>query len=58
MLELIAELRRSRRLPELLRSQPRARRARRRVAPWAEFDDDRRRDVLAAVDVADRVEPC
>ena len=55
-LELIAELRNSRRLPELLRTtvdRPGA--LADGVALWAEFADDDRLRVLQAVEVADRV---
>ena len=56
MLEQIAELRRSRRLPELLRSGLEPGALADGVVDWAELDEERRRDVLAAVDVGDRVE--
>ena len=56
VLESIAELRRSRRLPELLRSGLEPGALADGVVTWAELDEDRRRDVLAAVDVAERVE--
>jgi ATP-dependent Lon protease len=55
-LELIAELRRSRRLPELLRTVAAPGALADAVAIWAEFDDDDRLRVLHAVDVADRVD--
>ncbi|MGH9270842.1 MAG: AAA family ATPase, partial [Ilumatobacteraceae bacterium] len=55
-LEPIAQLRRSRRLPELLRSGPEPGALADAVVSWAELDEDRRRDTLAAVNVADRVE--
>ena len=48
VLEAIAELRRSRRLPELLRTAPRPGALADAVATWAELDEDRRREVLAA----------
>ncbi len=55
-LSVIAEIRGSRRLPELLRmtSDPGA--LADAVAVWAEFGDDDRRRVLHAVDVGDRVD--
>ncbi|MEM1333436.1 MAG: LON peptidase substrate-binding domain-containing protein, partial [Actinomycetota bacterium] len=56
-LELIAELRNSRRLPELLRStvdRPGA--LADGVALWAEFADDDRLQVLHAVDLGERVD--
>ena len=56
MLESIAQLRRSRRLPELLRSGPEPGALADAVVTWAELDEDRRRDVLAAVGLAERVE--
>ena len=56
VLESIAQLRRSRRLPELLRSGPEPGALADAVVTWAEFDEDRRRDVLAAVGLAERVE--
>jgi ATP-dependent Lon protease len=56
VLESIAELRRSRRLPELLRSTAEPGALADGVVTWADFDEDRRRDVLAAIAVADRVE--
>jgi ATP-dependent Lon protease len=55
-LQLIAELRNSRRLPELLRSIDEPGRLADAVALWAEFSDDDRLRVLQAVDVADRVD--
>lgn len=55
-LELIAELRNSRRLPELLRSVTSPGQLADSVALWAEFNDDDRLRVLLAVDVADRVD--
>jgi ATP-dependent Lon protease len=55
-LELIAELRRSRRLPELLRSGLDPGALVDAVATWAELDDDRRAEVLATVEVGARVE--
>jgi ATP-dependent Lon protease len=54
-LELIAELRRSRRLPELLRTVSHPGALADAVALWAEFDDEDRLIVLRAVDVAERV---
>ncbi|MFK7916913.1 MAG: endopeptidase La [Ilumatobacter sp.] len=55
-LELIAELRNSRRLPELLRTVNDPGQLADSVALWAEFNDDDRLRVLQAVDVADRVD--
>lgn len=55
-LELIAELRNSRRLPELLRTVDSAGQLADSVALWAEFSDDDRLRVLQAVDVGDRVD--
>jgi len=55
-LELIAELRNSRRLPELLRTVDSPGQLADSVALWAEFNDDDRLRVLQAVDVADRVD--
>ncbi len=54
-LELIAELRNSRRLPELLRTVNSPGQLADSVALWAEFGDDDRLRVLHAVDVGDRV---
>jgi ATP-dependent Lon protease len=56
VLESIAELRRSRRLPELVRSTSEPGALADGVVTWADLDEDRRRDVLAAIAVADRVE--
>ena len=56
VLGVIAELRRSRRLPELLRSASHPGALADGVATWAEFDEIARADVLAAVDVGDRVQ--
>ena len=56
VLELIADLRRSRRLPELLRRNLDPGALADAVALWAEFDDAARLAVLRAVDVAARVE--
>ena len=56
MLEPIAELRRSRRLPELLRTGLEPGALADAVVTWAELDEGRRREVLAAVDVAERVQ--
>ncbi len=56
VLESIAELRRSRRLPELLRSTAEPGALADGVVTWADLDEDRRRDALAAIAVADRVE--
>lgn len=55
-LELIAELRNSRRLPELLRTVDNPGQLADSVALWAEFGDDDRLRVLLAVDVGDRVD--
>ena len=55
-LELIAQLRNSRRLPELLRTIAEPGALADAVALWADFDDDDRLRVLQAVDVADRVD--
>ncbi len=55
-LELIAELRRSRRLPEILRTVSEPGALADAVALWAEFGDEERLRVLCAVDVADRVD--
>lgn len=55
-LELIAELRNSRRLPELLRTVDSPGQLADSVALWAEFSDADRLRVLQAVDVADRVD--
>jgi ATP-dependent Lon protease len=55
VLGVVAELRRSRRLPELLRTAANPGALADGVATWAEFDDDRRGAVLAAVDVGERV---
>lgn len=55
-LELIAELRRSRRLPELLRTVQQPGALADAVALWAEFSDDDRLRVLRSVDVGERVD--
>jgi ATP-dependent Lon protease len=55
-LQLIAELRRSRRLPELLRAGLAPGELADAVVAWAELDDDRRRHVLDLVEVEGRVE--
>ncbi len=55
-LELIAELRNSRRLPELLRTVDSPGQLADSVALWGEFSDDDRHRVLLAVDVAERVD--
>jgi ATP-dependent Lon protease len=55
-LELIAPLRRSRRLPEMLRTIREPGALADAVATWAEFADDDRARVLRAVDVAERVD--
>ena len=56
VLELIADLRRSRRLPELLRRNLDPGALADSVALWAEFDDADRLAVLRAVDVSTRLE--
>jgi ATP-dependent Lon protease len=56
VLGVIAELRRSRRLPELLRVANHPGALADGVATWADFDDGRRAVVLAAVDVGERVQ--
>jgi len=56
VLELIAELRRSRRLPELLRRNLDPGALADAVALWAEFDQAGMLAVLRAVDVAERLE--
>ena len=56
VLEPIAQLRRSRRLPDLLRSGLEPGALADGVATWADFDEERRREVLAAVDVGERVQ--
>jgi ATP-dependent Lon protease len=55
-LELIAEQRRSRRLPQLLRTAASPGALADAVALWAEFGDDDRLRVLRSVDVGDRVD--
>ena len=55
-LEVIAELRNSRRLPEILRTTSDPGGLADAVAVWAEFADADRLVVLRAVDVADRVD--
>jgi len=55
-LELIAEKRNSRRLPELLRTVQQPGALADAVALWAEFNDADRLVVLRAIDVADRVD--
>ncbi|HWL45155.1 MAG TPA: endopeptidase La [Ilumatobacter sp.] len=55
-LELIAEHRRSRRLPAILRDVHAPGALADAVATWAEFDDEGRRRILEAVDVAERVD--
>ena len=55
-LELIAELRRSRRLPEILQTVGEPGALADAVAMWAEFGDDDRLRVLLAVDVGERVD--
>src|SRR5262245_15251507 len=56
VLGVIAELRRSRRLPELLRVATHPGALADGVATWADFDAARRAAVLAAVDVGERVQ--
>ena len=56
VLEEIAQLRRSRRLPELLRTAADPGALADGVVTWADLDEEERREVLAAVAVADRVE--
>ncbi len=56
VLEQVAELRRSRRLPELLRSGLEPGPLADGVVGWADLAEERRREVLAAVDVAARLE--
>lgn len=55
-LELIAEKRNSRRLPELLRTVQEPGALADAVALWAEFHDADRLEVLRAIEVADRVD--
>ena len=55
-LELIAELRRSRRLPEILRTHSTPGALADAVATWAEFSDADRLVVLRAVKLSDRVD--
>jgi ATP-dependent Lon protease len=56
VLELIAELRRSRRLPELLRTTADPGALADGAVGWAELPEEQRRDVLGAIDLGDRVE--
>jgi ATP-dependent Lon protease len=56
VLEEIAKLRGSRRLPEILRTIADPGQLADAVATWSEFDTDQLAAVLAAVDVADRVD--
>ncbi|WP_162941392.1 endopeptidase La [Desertimonas flava] len=56
VLNVVAELRRSRRLPELMRTVADPGALADAVATWAEFGEADRAAVLAAVDVADRVQ--
>ena len=56
VLGVIAELRRSRRLPELLRVTSHPGALADNVATWAELDDELRAAVLAAVDVGERIQ--
>src|SRR5688500_4212362 len=56
VLGVVAELRRSRRLPELLRTVTHPGALADGVATWAELDDDSKAAVLAAVDVGERVQ--
>jgi ATP-dependent Lon protease len=55
-LQLVAELRRSRRLPELLRAGLAPGALADAAVSWADLDDVRRRTALDLVDVGDRVE--
>src|SRR4051812_24759912 len=56
VLEQVAQLRRSRRLPELLHSGLEPGALADGVVGWADLAEERRRDVLAAIDVGERVE--
>src|SRR4051794_41156653 len=56
ILEQVAALRRSRRLPELLRSGLDPGALADGVVGWADLAEDRRREVLGAVDVAERLD--
>ncbi len=56
VLGVVAELRRSRRLPELLRTVTHPGALADGVATWAEFDDNSKAAVLGAVDVGERVQ--
>ena len=56
VLGVVAELRRSRRLPELLRTVTNPGALADGVATWAEFDDNSKAAVLGAVDVGERVQ--
>ncbi len=56
VLGVIAELRNSRRLPELLRAVPAPGALADGVAAWADLDDATRSSVLSAIDVAERVQ--
>jgi ATP-dependent Lon protease len=56
VLEQVAELRRSRRLPDILRAGLEPGALADAVVGWADLAEERRREVLAAVDVAARVE--
>jgi ATP-dependent Lon protease len=56
VLGVVAELRRSRRLPELLRTVTHPGALADGVASWAELDDETRAAVLSAVDVGERVQ--
>ncbi len=56
VLEQVGELRRSRRLPELLRSGLEPGALADGVVAWADLAEVRRREVLAAVDVGERLE--
>ena len=56
VLESVAQLRRSRRLPELLRSGAAPGALADGVINWADPDEDTRRRVLSTVDVAERVQ--
>ena len=56
VLGMVAELRRSRRLPELLRTISHPGELADKVAGWAELDEETRARVLDAVDVGERIQ--
>ncbi|MFV0309930.1 MAG: endopeptidase La [Desertimonas sp.] len=56
VLGMVAELRRSRRLPEILRTTQDPGALADRIATWADLDDDQRAQVLGDTDVAERLE--